>query len=235
MVLLIKFGKQEHLEQLKNGIIHFSPIELFQEDPTDFRGDKMEGKHYIDTSKPFLINGTDISMYIKEAVVSYELNCPVCSFSASLLSYNNCHMVSEGEYAPNDDFIAEMRKFGDYFLVFNAFDFIDSLVKEFEITGCGYEYHPMVYIDKHNHELVRGYFDTKSEDQKSTAHLFVKDTSNAYPLQNEWRMIFLDHSNHYRLNGTSGINLRTDFSTQMPIISTDQLGTLRCTKEYLYK
>ena len=217
MVLLIKFGKQEHLEQLKNGIVHFSPIEQFQEDPTDFRGDKMEGKHYIDTSKPFLINGTDISMYIKEAVVSYELNCPVCSFSASLLSYNNCHMVSEGEYAPNDDFIAEMRKFGDYFLIFNAFDFIDSLAKEFEITGCGYEYHPMVYIDKHNHELVRGYFDTKSEDQKSTAHLFVKDTTNSYPLQNEWRMIFLDHSNHYRLNGTSGINLRTDFSTQMPI------------------
>lgn len=235
MVLLIKFGKKEHLEQLKNGIVHFSPIELFQEDPTDFRGDKMEGKHYIDTSKPFLINGTDISMYIEDAVVSYELNCPVCSFSASLLSYNNCHMVSEGEYAPNDDFIAEMKKFGDYFLVFNAFDFIDSLAKEFEITGCGYEYHPVVYIDKHNHELVRGYFDTKSEDQKSTAHLFVKDTTNSYPLQNEWRMIFLDHSNHYRLNGTSGINLRTDFSTQMPIFSTDQLGTLRCTKEYLYK
>ena len=235
MVLLIKFGKHEHLEQLKNGIVHFSPIEQFQEDPTDFRGDKMEGKHYIDTSKPFLINGTDISMYIKEAVVSYELNCPVCSFSASLLSYNNCHMVSEGEYAPNDDFIAEMRKFGDYFLIFNAFDFIDSLAKEFEITGCGYEYHPMVYIDKHNHELVRGYFDTKSEDQKSTAHLFVKDTTNSYPLQNEWRMIFLDHSNHYRLNGTSGINLRTDFSTQMPIFSTVQLGTLRCTKENLYK
>ena len=138
MVLLIKFGKQEHLEQLKNGIVHFSPIEQFQEDPTDFRGDKMEGKHYIDTSKPFLMNGTDISMYI-------------------------------------------------------------------------------------------------SEDQKSTAHLFVKDTSNAYPLQNEWRMIFLDHSNHYRLNGTSGINLRTDFSTQMPIFRTDQLGTLRCTEEYLYK
>ena len=222
MVLLIKFGKQEHLEQLKNGIVHFSPIEQFQEDPTDFRGDKMEGKHYIDTSKPFLMNGTDISMYIKEAVASYELNCPVCSFSASLLSYKNCHIVSEGEYAPNDDFIAEMKKFGDYFLLFNAFDFIDSLAKEFEITGCGYEYHPMVYIDKHNHELVRGYFDTKSEDQKSTAHLFVKDTTNSYPLQNEWRMIFLDHSNHYRLNGTSGINLRTDFSTQMPIFSTDQ-------------
>ena len=209
MVMLIKFGKKEHLKQLKNGIVHFSPIELFQEDPTNFRGDKMEGREYMDPSKPFLINGTDISMYIDEAVVSYELNCPVYSFSASLLSYNNCHMVSEGEYAPNDDFIAEMRKFGDYFLVFNAFDFIDSLAKEFEITGCGYEYHPMVYIDKHNHELVRGYFDTKSENQKSPAHLFVKDTTNSYPLQNEWRMSFLDHSNHYRLSNSSSMAEKT--------------------------
>lgn len=235
MVLLIKFGKQEHLEQLKNGIVHFSPIERFQEDPTDFRGDKMEGKHYIDTSKPFLINGTDISMYIEEVVASHELNCPVRSFSASLLSYKNCHIVSEGIYAPNDDFIAEMKKFGDHCLIFNAFDFIDSLAKEFELTGCGYEFRPVVYIDKHNYKLIRDYYDNLSDDRKSAAHLFVKDTASSYPLQNEWRMIFLDHSNHYRLNGTSGINLRTDFSTQMPIFSTDQLGTLRCTKEYLYK
>ena len=29
MECLLKFGKKEHVEQLKNGIIHFSPIELF--------------------------------------------------------------------------------------------------------------------------------------------------------------------------------------------------------------
>ena len=26
MEFLLKFGKKEHLEQLKNGIVHFSPI-----------------------------------------------------------------------------------------------------------------------------------------------------------------------------------------------------------------
>ena len=35
-MVLIKFGKKEHLEQLKNGIVHFSPIEAFQNDPTVF-------------------------------------------------------------------------------------------------------------------------------------------------------------------------------------------------------
>ena len=47
MEFLLKFGKKEHLEQLKNGIVHFSPIELFQEDVTAFRGDKMEGSTSI--------------------------------------------------------------------------------------------------------------------------------------------------------------------------------------------
>ena len=70
MEFLLKFGKKEHLEQLKNGIVHFSPIELFQEDVTTFRGDKMEGKEYLDLSKPFVVNGVDISAYIEKAVIS---------------------------------------------------------------------------------------------------------------------------------------------------------------------
>lgn len=66
MEFLLKFGKKEHLEQLKNGIVHFSPIELFQEDVTTFRGDKMEGKEYLNLSKPFVVNGVDISAYIEK-------------------------------------------------------------------------------------------------------------------------------------------------------------------------
>ena len=63
-MLLIKFGKKTHLEQLQNGIVHFSPIELFQKDSTSFRGDKMEGREYIDLSKLLVVNGLDISKYL---------------------------------------------------------------------------------------------------------------------------------------------------------------------------
>ena len=106
MEFLLKFGKKEHLEQLKNGIVHFSPIELFQEDVTAFRGDKMEGKEHLDLSKPIVVNGVDISAYIEEAVISGIPDCPVRSFSASLLSHKNCHMVSEDTYALNDNLTA---------------------------------------------------------------------------------------------------------------------------------
>ncbi len=42
-MILLKFGKKEHLEQLKSGSVHFRPVEYFQNEPTDFRGDSMEG------------------------------------------------------------------------------------------------------------------------------------------------------------------------------------------------
>lgn len=191
MEFLLKFGKKEHLEQLKNGIVHFSPIELFQEDVTTFRGDKMEGKEYLNLSKPFVVNGVDISAYIEKAVISSIPDCPVRSFSASLLSHKNCHMVSEDTYALNDNFIAEMSQFGDHALLFNFSDFVNALVKNLEAAGCGYGYHPIKYIDKRNHGLIREYYDKIDEDSKSMAHLFVKDTANSYPLQNEWRFVFL--------------------------------------------
>lgn len=233
MQLLIKFGKKEYLEQLRTGIVHFSRLETFQKDPTTFRGDKMEGKHYIDPSKPFLINGTDFSGYVKEATISYEFdNCVVLSFSASMLSFQTCHIVSEGLYTPNDNFIAEMKQFGDSFLIIDASALINALKKEFESTRCSYEYHPIVYIDKRNYNQIQAYYTGLDNDRKITGHLFVKDTVRSYPLQNEWRVIVFDHENHYPLSDDS-TNIQTSFTTQMPIFSIDELKTLQCSREFL--
>ena len=123
MEFLLKFGKKEHLEQLKNGIVHFSPIELFQEDVTTFRGDKMEGKEYLNLSKPFVVNGVDISAYIEKAVISSIPDCPVRSFSASLLSHKNCHMVSEDTYALNENLLQQAQAlYKDRFVDLKPFD-----------------------------------------------------------------------------------------------------------------
>ena len=40
--ILAKFGKKEHLEQLKEGNIFFNAIQTYRDDGTDYRGDKME-------------------------------------------------------------------------------------------------------------------------------------------------------------------------------------------------
>ncbi len=231
--LFIKFGKKEHLEQLKKGIVHFSQLETFQRDPTSFRGDKMEGKHYLDPSNPFLINGRDFSGYIEKAVISYKfVNCTVLSFSASMLSFKNCHPISDGLYALNDSFIAEMRQFGDCFLVFEAYSLINALRKEFERTPCGYEYYPITYINKRDYHQIQTYYAEIGGDRENTAHLFVKDAILSYPMQNEWRVILFNHDHHYPVeNGST--NIQTSFSTEMPIFGIDKLKTLQCGREFL--
>lgn len=233
-MLLIKFGKKEHLEQLKNGIVHFSQLETFQNDPTTFRGDRMEGRDFLDPSQPFLINGHDISPYIKEAIISHEYEDTLLSFSASLLSHNNCHPITDDGFSLNDSFIEEMKKFGDSFLIFNAYNFIDSLKQEFDRTLCSFEYHPIQYIDKHDYSSIRKYYSSFPEEEKSTKNLFVKDTTNGYPLQNEWRIVVFDHANHYLLNH-GGANIQTSFTTEMPIFPVDVLHTLRCSREFLFE
>ena len=90
-----------------------------------------------------------------------------------------------------------MSQFGDHALLFNFSDFVNALVKNLEAAGCGYGYHPIKYIDKRNHGLIREYYDKIDEDSKSMAHLFVKDTANSYPLQNEWRFVFFDYNNYF--------------------------------------
>lgn len=119
------------------------------------------------------------------------------------------------------------------FLIFDAVAFINSLRKTLKIAGCGWESHPVIYIDKHNYELVRDYYEKLSVDRKNSAHLFVKDTANAYSIQNEWRMVIFDYGNYYSLDKTGGTNIPTSFFTQMPIFNIDELKTLQCSREFL--
>lgn len=231
-MLLIKFGKAEHLEQLKRGIVHFSTLKVFQEDLTTFRGDKLDGRLILE---PYLIiNGHDYSPYIKEGILSYETSCPQLSFSASILSKKNCFKLPNGLYSINEDFIEEMKQFGTHFLIFNAFEFIEAVVDELEKSQCYYEYHKMVYIDKNNHQFIQNYFSELSSERKQFGHLFIKDTANSYPLQNEWRLIAFDTDGHYCTKNDDGANIKTGFSTQMPVLQTEQLPTLRCSEDFLF-
>ncbi len=239
-MLFIKFGNKEHLEQLKNGIVHFSPIETFQNDPTAFRGDSMEGKLYLDPCKPLLINGTDISHLIETATLSYNMEfedvteCVPLSFSASMLSRKNCHKLDDETYTVNDDFYEEMKQFGDSFFVFNAYEFLDALKAEFKKTNCSYEYHPVTYRDRTDYEGVRDYFAGLSEERKQMGYLFLKDCSNSYQLQAEWRMIVLNSHYTYSLDKNGATNIQTGFKSQMPVFEIGALKTLRCSEEYLF-
>lgn len=60
-MLLMKVGKYEHLELLRNGHVHLNPLSRFRDDETNFRGDALEGSYRLDINKGIYINGVDIS------------------------------------------------------------------------------------------------------------------------------------------------------------------------------
>ena len=230
-MILLKFGKKEHLEQLKSGSVHFRPVEYFQNEPTTFRGGPMEGKLYLDPTKPLLINGYDISSFIQEATISHVVEGNTLSFSASKLSRSVCHMNEDGTYTPNDDFIAEMSKFGDSFLVFNGYDLIEKLRESLAMQKCPLKYHSILYCNKRNPEDVHSLFADISEED-DLIYYFIKDI--AYSLQNEWRMVLFDVNNLFPAGENGGVNIETGFTTEMPIFKAENLRTLKCSDDYLF-
>ena len=231
-MLFLKFGKKEHLEQLKKGFVHFRPVEYFQNEPTSFRGDPMEGKLYLDPSKPFLINGIDFSHYIQEAVITYETEGNTLSFSASRLSKNNCHLNEDGTYSPMDSFIQEMSQFGEYFLLLNGNEFIDELLKVLVPIRCPASWHPIVYCDKNDHAKIQEVIGKAKENgNNESMYLFIKDST--YCFQNEWRMVIFDINSSFQIGTNGGVDIMTKFSTEMPIFRTKDLKTLQCSEEFL--
>ena len=127
-----------------------------------------------------------------------------------------------------------MKQFGYYFLIINLTDFISTLSRELEEAQVGYECRLVTYVDKHDSEAVRKYYDNLDEFGRQSAYLFLKDVANSYSLQYEWRFVLFDHDNCYgSICGSNGINLHTKYSTKAPVLHVDTLKGLRCDKECL--
>lgn len=231
-MLFLKFGKKEHLQQLKDGIVHFRPLSSFAGDPTHFRGDRLEGKLLIDLSHPILINNFDIAPYTREAVQTYDGFDSILSFSVSILNYTNCHATKDGLFAPNDDFIEEMKQFGSHMLIFSARDLILGLAETLRMHKCNFEYHPIFYCDKTDHAAITKYFRDKGNAENPYEYCFIKDYT-PYAKQNEWRIIIHDIGNEFRIGDSGGVNIKTEFRTEMPIFETTALTTLLASEEYL--
>lgn len=227
-MLFLKFGKKEHLQQLKEGVVHFRPLSSFVGDSTCFRGDRLEGRLLLDLKHPFLINGVDFAPYAKEIVLSYDGFDSILSFSAAMLNYDNCHITKDGLFTPNDDFIEEMAAVGDHVLIFRAEDFIWQLRERIKTNKCNCVYHPIFYCDKTDHETISKYFENKrnkGEPPDPYDYCFIKDRI-PYLKQNEWRVIIHDISNEFPIESSGGANIVTAFRTKMPIFETRLLKTL---------
>lgn len=231
-MLFLKFGKKEHLQQLKDGVVHFRPLSSFKNDSTHFRGDRLEATLLIDKSHPVIINGMDISPYIKEVTQTFDGFDSILSFSAAKLDYNNCHAIEDGLFTVNDDFIAEMEQFGSHFLIFSAEEFIWGLEESLKMHTCNFVYHSIFYCDKTDHAAISRHFKDIEDTAEPYEYCFIKDYT-PYAKQNEWRIIIHDINSVFQIEDSGGVNIKTNFSTKMPIFETAALKTLQMSENYL--
>ena len=232
IMLFVKFGKKVNLERLKDGIVHFGRLSTYITDPTNFRGDPREASLLVDTKRPIIINGYDISPYVMEAKQTFVGFDSILSFSASMLDHNNCHAIDNELYTVNKEFIEEMRQFGDSFLVIDAGYFISCIRDALKSHSCNYTYHPIFYCDKADHEAIVKHFKDSGKIDDPYEYCFVKDPT-PYKKQNEWRIIIHDIDNEFADMSNNGLNIQTGFRDRMPIFETSVLHTMRISKNFL--
>ena len=186
---LIKFGEKEHLQMLKEGSVHFNPLSRFREDTTLFRGDELEGKYIIDTSKGFFIDGIDISKFGEgaRATLTYEDSDDALIFCAAVLDSSNSQFVDSHRINVEDSFIEEMRKFGQYAIVFDGATFVSKVNSALDILHCNRAYHGVEYCNKNNHVAVHSIIQKLKPILDNDTIYFIKD--ERYKLQHEWRYV----------------------------------------------
>ena len=220
---LIKFGEKEHLQMLKEGSVHFNPLSRFREDTTLFRGDELEGKYIIDTSKGFFIDGIDISKFGEgaRATLTYEDSDDALIFCAAVLDSSNSQFVDSHRINVEDSFIEEMRNFGQYAIVFDGATFVSKVNSALDILHCNRAYHGVEYCNKNNHVAVHSIIQKLKPILDNDTIYFIKD--KRYKLQHEWRYVIDYIAGEDILNSDKSFTLPIEPFPMSDIIDIDKM------------
>lgn len=222
---LLKVGKREHLELFRDGVVHFNPISFFRGDGTSFRGDAMEGTYVIDTSKGFLVDGIDISKYGSgfRATQTYVDSDGTLIFCAALLDNSNSQPVAPNAINLFDAFAEEMKKFGQYAVVFELDGFVRNINAALHNRKCNTAWGKVVYCNKEDHASVRDFVSNSKNRLGETAIYFLKD--EPYRHQNEWRYIidYITPEETITLNEDGSLDLKIQPFSVSEVIDFSQM------------
>ncbi len=185
-VIAIKVGKKEHLESLKEGHVFFARNELFLNDETDFRGDPNEGYIFTDPTKiDIIVDGKslfkDLNVpYPVEVKESFEGVEDIHIFCCSVLKSNV--WTGKNNKKLTQEFINEMLKFGDHFLIFA----LDELIENIK-SARGNEIGMISSYVKYK-DIKNDFSPVKFPNESFYNRFFIKDKEK-YEKQNEYRII----------------------------------------------
>ena len=215
-MFLVKVGKKEHLEEFSNGYIYFNPISYFKEDSTLFRGDKNEGLYYMDTSGGVKLDDIELLDIFErvEVTTSFTNVDNVLLFCASILNNNNFYLNDNNQMLIKGAFYQEMRKFGQYAVIFDMEIFIKNLNSALKNIKCNMHWGQVNYCDKTKYDDVMTCL-SNSKKSEDVAIFFLKDKAG-YEQQNEWRYAIEYNSPNIVLNENNGFKIKIDsFPTRL--------------------
>lgn len=208
--ILAKFGKKEHLEQLKEGNIFFNAIQTYRDDGTDYRGDKMEGRIPIDPTKIKIYDeeGNDIFEklpYPYSVIESFIGDEKLMMFCASVINIEFMDHIKDDRWTFKEEFKLAVQNFGDYVLILRSADILDHIEAARDCKGqrIGRSSGRILYRDMTDFENTNAYRETGSWLDR----YFVKGLD--YKNQNEWRVIIDGEKESLEANCGTGILLHT--------------------------
>lgn len=207
--LMIKFGRKEDLEQLKEGTIYFSKLQTHRDDTTAFRGDFTEGKIAIDPDTLSIQDSAGGNIFNSlprpdNVYLSNANDGDLLVFCCSIITDNILEENLDGTKTFSKGFRNEMVKFGDYAMCFWEYEIQNKLVSAAkENSNLFYEYGAITYCDKSDFSSPSNCNTHKS----MLSQYFTKDI--AYKFQNEWRVIIDGKCSPLELNRPKGFVLET--------------------------
>lgn len=189
-------SKREYLEDLKNGRLFMNESGYFRELEDTYRGDRNDGKCPI-SMKPYYGESLIIGPADKpEERIEIPISCVenfVMGFSGdekipiyccSVVSEEIVEQITPYRFRFREEYLAEMKQFGEYVAVFDGSELIQNIMKYATEKRINFTCDRVTYTD------ISSAYSIEMLTQKPRnqyAPFFVKDVS--YRWQNEWRLV----------------------------------------------
>lgn len=196
---LIKFFEQEQwAKDFVNGNLYINQAGNFITEANNFRGDDSEGHQVTSFTNPILIQFTNIATGehikfplpprtpIKQNFVGAN-KVPI--FCASKLDRNNLRKIDSNKFQLNSDYIAHMKQFGEYAVIFSRKEFLARVSLSLKEQDIYYIFGDVAYKE---YDTEFKHFESNIEQYKQFLCKYISK-EREYNRQNEWRLVLCNN------------------------------------------
>lgn len=189
---ILKFSNLEYLEQIKKGHIYFKESKYFKNVEENHIGDSREGKIRVDSKSIPMIDNIYFQVMCKTEELNFyqikEEKIPI--FCCSIIDNLILNKIDNSHYDFKKEFINEMKKWGNSFILINLGEFLRKIDKECKKNNIHF-YADKVKYDQEDRILT---FDEAYVEFNSLPHLAFFHKTKKYKWQNEFRIVLYSNN-----------------------------------------